>query len=120
MGKKELRQLLGRYIFDKVMAEKESIACKERAEHAETDATCLRYENEALLARVKNAEIKITNLHKIISKQQLRISRQANRITELEALWAGTKCSKTHRKLKEKYAILKNQVTLQKLDEAAQ
>ena len=53
------------------------------------------------------AEAKITNLHKIITKQAEKIKRQAARITELEALYAGTKRSKKAATIKAKYKALK-------------
>jgi hypothetical protein len=57
--------------------------------------------------RVIEAERKVKNLHKIISKQQLKIERQAENITTLLHLYTSGKRSKSHKKLREKYRELK-------------
>lgn len=66
---------------------------------------------ERILMRYLKRRVKIDNLHKVIDKQALKLKRQAARITNLEALYAGTVESKNHKTLQEKYAKLK-----QKLD----
>jgi len=53
------------------------------------------------------ADKKIANLHKVITKQSLKIERQAERITMLEALYSGTKRSKKAATIKAKYKALK-------------
>ena len=57
--------------------------------------------------RVIEAERKVVNLHKIISKQQLKIEWQAENITTLLHLYTSGKRSKSHKKLREKYRLLK-------------
>jgi N-acetylmuramic acid 6-phosphate (MurNAc-6-P) etherase len=52
-------------------------------------------------------EKKIVNLHAANTKLAERVSRQAARITELEALYAGTKRSKKAANIKAKYEALK-------------
>ena len=69
--------------------------------------------NEAFKARIAELEAanaKITNLHAVITKQAEKIKRQAARITELEALYAGTKRSKKAATIKAKYKALKRYV----------
>ena len=56
---------------------------------------------------LKGRDKKIVNLHKIISKQQLKIERQAENITTLLHLYTSGKRSKSHKKLREKYRALK-------------
>lgn len=56
---------------------------------------------------LKGHDKKIANLHKIISKQQLKIERQAENITTLLHLYTSGKRSKSHKKLREKYRALK-------------
>ena len=50
---------------------------------------------------LKGRDKKIANLHKIISKQQLKIERQAENITTLLHLYTSGKRSKSHKKLRE-------------------
>ena len=57
--------------------------------------------------RVIEAERKVVNLHKIISKQQLKIERQAENITTLLHLYTSGKRRKSPKKLREKYRLLK-------------
>lgn len=57
--------------------------------------------------KVVELEKKIVNLHAIITKKTAKIKRQAERITELEALYAGTKRSKKAANIKAKYKALK-------------
>jgi hypothetical protein len=71
-------------------------------------------DNAKLLTRAELAEktvaerdVKIVNLHAIITKKTAKIKRQAERITELEALYAGTKRSKKAANIKAKYKALK-------------
>ncbi|NCA87431.1 MAG: hypothetical protein EOM92_00550 [Gammaproteobacteria bacterium] len=67
----------------------------------------LEAELEAKSKLLTERDTKITNLHTIITKQAERIKRQAARITELEALYAGTKRSKKAATIKAKYKALK-------------
>ena len=62
---------------------------------------------ENLQNSLKGRDKKIANLHKIISKQQLRIEWQAENITTLLHLYTSGKRSKSHKKLLEKYRLLK-------------
>ena len=82
-----------------------------RVEAAEHDAflwkRVLDYNCAVSLTVAERAEKKIASLHTIINKQTARIKRQSDRITELEALYAGTKRSRNSKKLKEKYKALK-------------
>jgi hypothetical protein len=71
-------------------------------------------DNAKLLTRAELAEktvaerdAKIANLHAIITKKTAKIKRQAERITELEALYAGTKRAKKAKVIKAKYRALK-------------
>lgn len=82
----QLKQSNELYVKDNGSMADEAIAYKERAE---------------------KANAKIANLHMIITKQTERIKRQAARITELEALYAGTKRSKKAATIKAKYKALK-------------
>lgn len=50
---------------------------------------------------------KVKNLHKVITKQQLKIQRQAENITTLLHLYTSGKRSKSHKRLREKYRALK-------------
>ena len=52
-------------------------------------------------------ENKIRNLHKVIAKQQLKIQRQSENLTILLDLYTSGKRSKSHKKLREKYRLLK-------------
>lgn len=85
---------------------------KERAEKVEVEII-LRY-NEAIAykERAESAEAKNVNLHKAMVKMGQRIVNQRARINELETLWAGTKRSRNHQKLKEKYKALKSHLGL--------
>ena len=56
---------------------------------------------------LKERDKKIANLHKVITKQQLKIQRQAENITTLLHLYTSGKRSKSHKKLREKYRALK-------------
>ena len=67
----------------------------------------LEYRAELAEKTVAERDVKIANLHTIITKQTERIKRQAARITELEALYAGTKRSKKAATIKAKYKALK-------------
>lgn len=62
---------------------------------------------ENLQNSLKGRDKKIANLHKIISKQQLKIERQAENITTLLHLYTSGKRSKSYKKLREKYRLLK-------------
>lgn len=57
--------------------------------------------------RAIEAERKVANLHKVISKQQLKIQRQAENISTLLDLYTGGEQSRAHEELKEKYEYLK-------------
>lgn len=52
-------------------------------------------------------ENKNRNLQKVIAKQQVKIQRQAENITTLLHLYTSGKRSKSHKKLREKYRLLK-------------
>jgi len=70
-------------------------------------ANAVRERAELAEKTVAELEKKIVNLHAIIDKQGVRVSRQAARITELEALYAGTKRAKKAANIKAKYKALK-------------
>ena len=57
--------------------------------------------------RVIEAERKVANLHKVISKQQMKIQRQAENISTLLHLYTSGERSQAHKKLREKYRALK-------------
>lgn len=57
--------------------------------------------------RAVTFENKNRNLHKVINKQQVKIKRQAEQITTLSHLYTSGKRSKSHKKLREKYRLLK-------------
>lgn len=91
-----------------------ALGYKERAETAEKEAKRWQIAFEALVVedlegnrRAEVAEAKVANLHIAIAKQAVRLSRQAARIAELEALYAGTKRSKKAKIIKAKYKALK-------------
>jgi 2C-methyl-D-erythritol 2,4-cyclodiphosphate synthase len=67
----------------------------------------LEYRAELAEKTVAERDVKIVNLHAIITKQTERIKRQSERITELEALYAGTKRAKKAKVIKAKYRALK-------------
>ena len=69
----------------------------------------LEYRAELAEKTVAERDVKIANLHMIITKQGERIKRQAARITELEALYAGTKRAKKANIIKAKYKALREQ-----------
>ena len=50
---------------------------------------------------------KVANLHKVISKLQTKVARQKENITTLLHLYTSGKRSKSHKKLREKYRLLK-------------
>lgn len=57
--------------------------------------------------RVIEAERKVVNLHKVITKQQTKIAHQREHLTILSHLYTSGKRSKSHKKLREKYRALK-------------
>lgn len=57
--------------------------------------------------RVIAAEAKCQNLHKVIAKQQLKITEQAKSISNLLTLYTTSKKSRKHQKTAEKYSNLK-------------
>lgn len=57
--------------------------------------------------RVIEAERKVANLHKVITKQQTKIAHQRENIAMLSYLYTSGKRSKSHKKLREKYRALK-------------
>jgi hypothetical protein len=57
--------------------------------------------------RAIEAERKVANLHKVISKQQLKIKRQAENISTLLHLYTSGERSQAHKRVREKYKTLK-------------
>ncbi len=57
--------------------------------------------------RIIEAERKVVNLHKVISKQQLKIQRQAENISTLLHLYTSGERSQAHKRVREKYKTLK-------------
>jgi hypothetical protein len=62
---------------------------------------------EAQFKSSDNLKAKINNLHKVIAKQQLKIEHQRENIGTLLQLYTSGKRSKAHKKLREKYRVLK-------------
>ena len=62
---------------------------------------------DSAVKKVVTFENKNRNLQKVIAKQQVKIQRQAENITTLLHLYTSGKRSKSHKKLREKYRLLK-------------
>jgi predicted PilT family ATPase len=67
----------------------------------------LENEVNSVVKKTVTLENKNRNLHKVIAKQQVKIQRQAENLTILLDLYTSGKRSKSHKKLREKYRLLK-------------
>lgn len=80
----------------------------------------LENEVNSVVKKTVTLENKNRNLHKVIAKQQAKIQRQAENLTILLDLYTSGKRSKSHKKLREKYRLLKASFNEWKRDEMSE
>lgn len=77
----------------------------------EAKTESLKHSLECNKEGIQNRDKTIANLHKVIEKQRLKIQRQAETITILSHLYTSGKRCKAHKRLREKYRLLKASFT---------
>ena len=94
---------------DELISEIKRLA--EECQNTKAELESLEHSLECHKNEIRGRDKKIANLHKVIEKQRLKIQRQTETITTLLHLYTSGKRCKAHKRLREKYRLLKASFT---------